>query len=549
MFASGLLACRLHLATFIWLGRDQRWYVVRVQQIPRPADAEPTALVEITPVDPPYGLTPRELDVLTLIAGGLSNPEIGAQIDISVRTVMTHVERILAKLGQASRVGAAAMAVELGLLRLPVPGGRHHLGGLAIAHLDAFARRDPMSRRLRQRPPRPPRPYVIGSPLPLTGPAAEDGREHRNGSRLAVAEINARGGIAGRPVEQLIVDVDIFSSSGVRRALRRLVEAEVDAITLGYAFSLQPEDLMDVGAYGCPVLSSMTSEDLTEWVRGDHDHLAEVFQIGPTETHYGSGCIRFLQGLCTSGAWSPRNHRIMFVETGIIGGQIANSATLEAVERAGWEVDSVVRVQTLGADPRTVLEQLHRSEPAALLLALYVPSELARFQRAFAAEATETLVYGIYAPSVPEYRKLTGDSAEGVVWSTVTGCYSDLIGQRFAQRYTTAFDAAPGRSLAGASYDMVGLLAGAWAGVGNPRAFRSVGDELRRMTYRGVNGTYALDHARQCGVGYPDETPDPSIAQAHLVFQIQDGGHRILYPSPYAEAEFRRPPWFRAEDR
>ena len=531
----------------MWIGPDQRWYAVRAQQLPRPAETEPVALVEITPVDPPYAITPRELDVLTLIAGGLSNPEIGAQIDISVRTVMSHVERILAKLGQASRVGAAAMAVELGLLRLPVPGGRHHLGGLAIAHLDAFGRSDPMPPRLRQRPLSPSRPFVIGSPLPLTGPAAEDGREHGNGSRLAVAEINARGGIAGRPVEQLIVDVDIFSSSGMRSALTRLIEAEVDAITLGYAFSLQPEDLMDVGAYGCPVLSSMTSEDMTEWVRGDHDHLAQVFQIGPTETHYGSGCVRFLEGLRTSRAWTPPNRRIMFVETGIIGGQIANDATLDAVERAGWEVDSVVTVETLGADPRTVVDQLHRSEPAALLLALYVPSELARFQRAFVAEPTETLVYGIYAPSVPEFRKLTGASAEGVVWSTVTGCYSDLIGQRFAQRYESAFEAAPGRSLAGAAYDMVGLLAGAWAGVGNPRAFRSVGDELRRMTYRGVNGTYALDLARQCGVGYPDETPDPSIAQAHLVFQIQDGGHRILHPSPYAEAGFRRPPWFQAQ--
>ena len=53
----------------------------------------------------PYGLTVRELDVVTLIVGGLSNNEIGALLGSGGRTVGKHAERILAKLG--SRRGPA----------------------------------------------------------------------------------------------------------------------------------------------------------------------------------------------------------------------------------------------------------------------------------------------------------------------------------------------------------------------------------------------------------------------------------------------------------
>ncbi len=37
---------------------------------------------------------------------------------------------------------------------------------------------------------------------------------------------------------------------------------------------------------------------------------------------------------------------------------------------------------------------------------------------------------------------------------------------------------------------------------------------------------------------YPDETSDPSMGQAHLVFQVQQGSHRIIAPAPYATSSF-----------
>jgi DNA-binding CsgD family transcriptional regulator len=69
-----------------------------------------------------HGLTAREFEVLRLVAAGRSNPEIAAELYISVKTASVHVSNILAKLGAASRGEAAAAAHRLRLFD-PVAAG------------------------------------------------------------------------------------------------------------------------------------------------------------------------------------------------------------------------------------------------------------------------------------------------------------------------------------------------------------------------------------------------------------------------------------------
>jgi two-component system nitrate/nitrite response regulator NarL len=66
-------------------------------------------------VDP---LTPRELDVLTLLSQGLPNKSIAAALGISDQTVKFHVAAIYGKLGATNRTDAARRALRLGLIPL-----------------------------------------------------------------------------------------------------------------------------------------------------------------------------------------------------------------------------------------------------------------------------------------------------------------------------------------------------------------------------------------------------------------------------------------------
>jgi DNA-binding NarL/FixJ family response regulator len=62
-------------------------------------------------------LTPRELEVLRLLARGQSNAEMADELVVELATVKTHVARILTKLGARDRAQAAIAAYELGLVR------------------------------------------------------------------------------------------------------------------------------------------------------------------------------------------------------------------------------------------------------------------------------------------------------------------------------------------------------------------------------------------------------------------------------------------------
>jgi DNA-binding CsgD family transcriptional regulator len=88
------------------------------------AVADALALAASITVPPPpvhgdaavLGLTPRELDVLRLLAQGHSDKEIAAVLFIGTRTVQTHVGNLFAKLGVNGRTEAAAVAVRRGLV-------------------------------------------------------------------------------------------------------------------------------------------------------------------------------------------------------------------------------------------------------------------------------------------------------------------------------------------------------------------------------------------------------------------------------------------------
>ncbi|MFI7124480.1 response regulator transcription factor [Nonomuraea sp. NPDC050153] len=105
----------------LWLDREGRWHELRLFRAGVGFQgALQGAVVAERPCPLPYDLTGREVDVLTRVAAGDSNPQIAAALVLSVRTVTTHLEHIFAKLGCDSRTRLTTKALAEGLCRLDV---------------------------------------------------------------------------------------------------------------------------------------------------------------------------------------------------------------------------------------------------------------------------------------------------------------------------------------------------------------------------------------------------------------------------------------------
>jgi DNA-binding CsgD family transcriptional regulator len=111
----GGLVALVFAALGIWLGlkltRTTERIVVR--EVPVPTDAP---FVVRTESVERLGVTPREMEILHLIAAGLSNREIAERLNVSENTVKTHAARLFAKLNARRRTQVVQLAKEAGLI-------------------------------------------------------------------------------------------------------------------------------------------------------------------------------------------------------------------------------------------------------------------------------------------------------------------------------------------------------------------------------------------------------------------------------------------------
>jgi DNA-binding CsgD family transcriptional regulator len=97
----------------VWLRAEAEGLAARAR-LPMAATGTATTTEVAPDSGDPFGLTPRERQVLALVADGATNREIGAQLYMAEKTASVHVSRILAKLDVRSRTEAAAVAHRLG---------------------------------------------------------------------------------------------------------------------------------------------------------------------------------------------------------------------------------------------------------------------------------------------------------------------------------------------------------------------------------------------------------------------------------------------------
>ncbi len=110
----GGLTAATFAALGIWLGLK---LTATRQKNTVPAAANPPSLIRDESKKQDLGITRRELEILELIAQGMSNREIAEKLFVSENTVKTHASRVFDKLGAKRRTQAVQLGKEFGLLQ------------------------------------------------------------------------------------------------------------------------------------------------------------------------------------------------------------------------------------------------------------------------------------------------------------------------------------------------------------------------------------------------------------------------------------------------
>jgi branched-chain amino acid transport system substrate-binding protein len=384
-------------------------------------------------------------------------------------------------------------------------------------------------------------PLKVGVLAPVTGAAAADGQEMVRGIRLGVAEVNAGGGVGGRPLEVELLDAKDQTPEIMTSAMRKFVADRVGAIFAPFLTYTNVETPI-AGKAKVPLFHVNTFQGNVDFAI--KNGYRNIFQLCPSEIWYATGFIDVMQRLIDGGKFKPRSKTVAVVSSNDAYSISIARTFRKDVSALGWKVVQFDTYTVPQSEWGSTLTRIRKNDPDVVFHSDYFVGDEASFIKQFAEAPSRSLVYQQYAPSVPEYLKLAGKAADGVLWATTTGTIvDDDLGQRFVAAYRKAYKQEPGLANAGNQYDGVKLWAQAAGMATDPLAYDEVGDHVRNMVVRGVNGTYKLGPDQQSNLPYPAKVKDPSLGEPLLTFQIQDGKQVLIGPDPYTKGEFQLPAW------
>ena len=382
----------------------------------------------------------------------------------------------------------------------------------------------------------------VGLVAPVTGPYSGDGQEMQRGAELGVDAVNAAGGVHGRQLELVIADVSDLSPELYVKAAQRLTgEVGAAAIFSGYC-SNDSAEFPTYAQAGTPVFHFNTLQANVDYVA--KNNISNIYEGCPTEIWYGKGFVPIMEGWIADGSWVPSSKTAAVVTSNDPYSISIALAVQEDLKKIGWATPIYEEVTAPTADWGPILTKIRANPPGLIFVTDYIAGDLASFATQFATAPTASLLYQQYGPSIPEYIELAGEAANGVVWSTTIGVLPDALGDVFKDAYRTKFNSEPGLSQSGSQYDIMRMWANTANQAPSPTDFAAVNVLLKKAIFRGVCGTYLFIPKELSVPPYPDQVDDPSLAMAHLTYQIQDLKQVCVSPAPYNKnGKFKLPPW------
>jgi len=275
----------------------------------------------------------------------------------------------------------------------------------------------------------------IGALFPLSGGLADKGRDSANGVRLAVEEINARGGIAslgGVPLEIVFADTQGQPDTGVRETERLIRDEKVVAIIGTYQSSVTKPSTKVAERLETPFVVSISIADIiTE--RG----FRYTFRIQPKARFYARDQVRFLKDLAGLAHYSVRRVALLHENTDF--GTSAAMAQKRELRKQGMEVVSDIAYRAEGVvNLENEVIQTLAARPDAVLTVTYLQDSILIRTEMAESGATVPMVDTAGGTVSSEYIRALGPLAEGTLTVAEYSKYaagSKELNDRFRARF------------------------------------------------------------------------------------------------------------------
>ncbi len=385
------------------------------------------------------------------------------------------------------------------------------------------------------------KPIKVGVPLPMTGWFVSDGVAYFQGISMAVSEINATGGLLGRPLRIIRFDHQNFEPEIVMEGADYLCgEVKVDVVHAGWAG--YGADVKSYGKYDMPYFMFNESLSSIEVVRSDPELYYNVFQLGEIERPYGWLMADIFMTL----PYEYPNNKVALIAGDAPWDREITEGFGERVEEEGWEVvmNEVVPYGT--TEWGAVLTEIRALDPAIISFEVISIPDVTTFVRQFMEEPTNTLVFLNWAGVLREFEEIMGEEGNGLTMLGIANVGLPVAQNEKAQELLDNFKLTygyPPTAGATAVYDGVHIWADAVRAVGDVNDYHAICQWIGegRGEFASGKGTWYFDEDQKHPL-----TPDT----AGQLVQIQGGKFTTIYlwTDKYVDYlgtayEFQVPPW------
>jgi branched-chain amino acid transport system substrate-binding protein len=376
----------------------------------------------------------------------------------------------------------------------------------------------------------------VGAPDPLTGYYASDGNAMLEATKLAVADINARGGLLGRKLEVVPFDIEDMLPEKLISAAEVLVVKEKADLVVTACNAMGP-DVQAFGKYDVPYINNNASTIATNMVKDDPGQYWNVFQAGDNEPAYVSKTIETFMGF----GYALPNKKIAVVYSEYDWDKKIAAALKEQAKQYG--LDLVIYEQTPAATNAwgPILAKIRAHDPALVFLSIYAPESIAAFADQYLQNPTNSLVDLGYAVSIPSFMEIASKYADGFTGYAALAIPPEVTaeGRALEVRYKQMFkkDSMP-FSIVPCIYDGVMSWAAAVEKVGKVNDYKAIAAYMKENPYKGIGGVYDFNNPRQAARAGDDLLPVN-------LFQSQNGKLVLRNLGSYRMSQYQLPPWIK----